>query len=66
MPLRRIVVAILLVGLCTGAACLLDLLSPSVYLQTEFRLRDAIARAGRTTPANPNLVFLAIDSDSVS
>src|SRR5690349_21186082 len=66
MPLRRIVVAILLVGFCTGAGCLLDPLSPRVYLQTEFRLRDAIARAGRTSPANPNLVFLAIDSDSVS
>ncbi|MGI8430885.1 MAG: CHASE2 domain-containing protein [Chthoniobacterales bacterium] len=28
--------------------------------------RDALAQAGRTTPANPDLVFLAIDSDSVS
>ena len=66
MPLRRIVVAILLVALCAAAADLLDLTSPSYYLQTESRLRDAIARSGRTTPANPNLLFLAIDSDSVS
>ena len=66
MPLRRIVVAILLVALCAGAASLLDLSPPSYYLQTESRLRDAIARSGRTTPANPNLLFLAIDSDSVS
>ena len=66
MPLRRIVVAILLVALCAAAASLLDLTSPSYYLQTESRLRDAIARSGRTTPANPNLLFLAIDSDSVS
>ena len=66
MPLRRIVVAILLVALCATAADLLDLTSPSYYLQTESRLRDTIARSGRTTPANPNLLFLAIDSDSVS
>src|SRR2546423_3263166 len=66
MPVRRIVVAILLVALCAGAASLLDLFPPSYYLQTESRLRDAIARSGRTTPANPNLLFLAIDSDSVS
>src|SRR5438477_10691040 len=66
MPLRRVVVASLLVGFCAGAATLLDLSSPGYYLQTESRLRDAIARSGRTSPANPNLVFLAIDSDSVS
>src|SRR4026207_1114852 len=66
MPLRRIVVAILLVALCATAADLLDLTSPSYYLQTESRLRDTIARSGRTTPANPDLLFLAIDSDSVS
>src|SRR4051812_37526886 len=29
-------------------------------------VRDAIARAGRKTAANPDLVFLAIDSDSIS
>src|SRR4051794_41966615 len=28
-------------------------------------VRDAIARSGRKTPPNPDLVFLAIDSDSV-
>src|SRR4026209_1049677 len=66
MPLRRIVGAILLVALCATAADLIDLTSPSYYLQTESRLRDTIARSGRTTPANPNLLFLAIDSDSVS
>src|SRR2546430_11108678 len=66
MPVRRIVVAILLVALCAGAASLLDLFPPSYDLQTEYRLRDALARSGRTTSANPNLLFLAIDSDSVS
>src|SRR4029077_3906151 len=66
MPRRRTIVAVLLVTLCATAAGLLDVTSPSYYLQTESRLRDAIARSGRTTPANPNLLFLAIDSDSVS
>ena len=50
--------------LCAAAATLLDFTSPSYYGQTESRVRDAIARSGRTTPANPDLLFLAIDSDS--
>jgi signal transduction histidine kinase len=66
MPRRRTIVVVLLVVLCAAAASLLDLSAPCYYLQTESRLRDAIARSGRTTPANPNLLFLAIDSDSVS
>src|SRR5437899_10695504 len=66
MPRRRIIVVVLLVALCATAAGLLDLTSPSYYLQTESRLPDAIARSGRTTPANPDLLFLAIDSDTVS
>src|SRR5437588_12487265 len=65
MPLRRIVIAILVVAFCAGGASLLDLFSPTYYLQTESRLRDAIARSGRTAPANPNLLFLAIDSASL-
>ena len=32
----------------------------------ELGFRDAIARSGRTAPANPDLLFLAIDSDSVT
>src|SRR5438034_3515936 len=66
MPPRCTLVFLLLATLCTTAATLLDFTSPSYYLQTESRLRDAIARSGRTTPANANLLFLAIDSDSVS
>src|SRR5437763_7814362 len=66
MPVRRVVVAIVLVALCAGAATLLDLAPPGYYLQAESLLRDAITRSGRTTPVNPNLLFLAIDSDSVS
>jgi signal transduction histidine kinase len=66
MPPRCTLVVLLLATLCATAATLLDFTSPSYYGQTESRVRDAIARSGRTTPANPDLLFLAIDSDSVS
>jgi signal transduction histidine kinase len=65
MPRRRIIIAVLTV-LCAGIGILLERVGPSYYIQTEYRLRDMIARAGRTTPSNPDLIFLAIDSESVS
>src|SRR2546429_316600 len=63
---KRIIVVILLTAVCVGTATWLDWKSPSDYVQAESRLRDAIARSGRTAPINPNLVFLAIDSGSVT
>src|SRR5260370_13400230 len=66
MSRRRTVVVLVLAALCAAAATLLDFTSPSVYGQTESRVRDALARSGRTTPANPDLLFLAIDSNSVT
>jgi signal transduction histidine kinase len=66
MPHSRTLVVLLLATLCAAAPTLLDFTSPSYYRQIESRLRDAIARSGRTTPANPDLLFLAIDSDSVT
>src|SRR5437868_5427442 len=66
MSRKRTLVVLLLATLCAAAAALLDFTSPSYYGQTESRVRDAIARSGRTTPANPDLLFLAIDSDSVA
>ena len=66
MPYRRTLVVFLLATLCAAGATLLDFTFPSYYGQTESRLRDAIARSGRTTPPNPDLLFLAIDSDSVT
>src|SRR5438132_6141157 len=66
MPHSRTLVVFLLATLCAAAAALLDFTSPSYYWQTEYRVRDAIARSGRTTPPNPDLLFLAIDSDSVT
>src|SRR5947209_8264099 len=62
----RIIIVVLLTTLCAGAATWLDWKRPTYYVQAEYRLRDVIARSGRTTPVNPNLVFLAIDSDSVT
>jgi CHASE2 domain-containing sensor protein len=66
MSRRRTVVVLLLAALCAAAATLLDLSSPTSYAQTESRVRDSIARAGRKTPTNPDLLFLAINSDSVT
>src|SRR5260370_16091735 len=66
MPPRCTLVVLLLATLCATAATLLDFTSPSYYGQTESRVRDTIAGSGRTTPANPDLLFLAIDSDSVT
>ena len=63
---RRIIIVILLTALCLGLGAGLELLRPAVYVQTEYRLRDLIARSGRTTPPNPDLVFLAIDSGSLT
>src|SRR3712207_586451 len=52
--------------LCLVAIVAVDILAPFAYLRARNLLRDAITRAGRKTPPNPNLVFLAIDSDSVT
>jgi len=38
----------------------------SFLTRGELSVRDLIARHGRRTPGNPKLIFLAIDSDSIS
>jgi adenylate cyclase len=43
----------------------LDLRQPYSFLRLENSCADAIARAGQKTPANPDLVFMAIEADSV-
>lgn len=48
------------------AVSLLDLNRPISYVRLNNLCRDTITRSGKTTPANPNLVFLAIDAASVS
>ncbi|MGH8100514.1 MAG: CHASE2 domain-containing protein [Chthoniobacterales bacterium] len=62
----RIVAVIILTAICSAAAIYIDWKRPTDYVLVEDRIRDVIARSGRTTPANPDLVFLAIDSDSVT
>ena len=62
---RRIVTVLLLTALCAGIAVWLNLTPPILYLQTEYQLRDLTVRSGRAASHNPDLVFLAIDSDSV-
>jgi adenylate cyclase len=54
-----------------AAGCMVGVLAlnetqPFAYVSARNLLRDAIARAGRPAPPNPHLVFLAIDSASVS
>ena len=51
----------------TGMVCLiaLDLRQPNLFLRLKNSYADALARLGDKTPANPDLVFLAIESDSV-
>lgn len=63
---KRTLVVFLFAALCAAAGTLLEFSAPSYYRQSESALRDAIARSGRTTPANPELLFLAIDSNSVT
>jgi signal transduction histidine kinase len=63
---QRVIVVVMLTALCAGVASWFDLKRPAYYVQAEYRLRDLVARSGRTTPLNSDLVFLAIDSDSVT
>jgi signal transduction histidine kinase len=66
MSRRRTFIAALLTAVCAAAAVWLDLDRPAYYASIEYRLRDLLARAGRTAPPNSDLVFLAINSDSVN
>ena len=63
---RRIIVAMLLTTVCAAVGIWLDYKRPSYYVHAEDRFRDVVARHGRTTPSNSDLIFLAIDSDSVA
>ncbi len=66
MSLKRPFLFSAIALLCFGVLALADRARPFFLLHLRNLARDAIAQAGRTTPANPDLVFLAIDSDSVS
>ncbi len=51
--------------LCFAALLALDRVQPQLLLRLRALERDAVSAHGRTAAANPDLVFLAIDSDSV-
>ncbi|MEO8044912.1 MAG: adenylate/guanylate cyclase domain-containing protein [Spartobacteria bacterium] len=51
--------------LCFAALLVFDRLEPQLLLRLRALERDAVSSHGRTTAANPDLIFLAIDSDSV-
>lgn len=59
----RIILAAALIGFVVLVA--LEQYQPFAYMRVCNLYRDALARVGRKTPPNPDLVFLAIDSNSV-
>lgn len=61
----RRITASLISLVCLLGIVALDRLEPFAYVNLRSLLRDGISRAGRTTEPNPDMVFLAIDSDSV-
>jgi signal transduction histidine kinase len=66
MSRRHVIVVFALTAISGGMAIFFEYLRPAAYLQLEYWLRDAIVQHGRMTAPNPDLLFLAIDSDSVT
>lgn len=66
MSRRHILVILLLTAICCGGASLFELTRPAAYRQIDDWFRDAVIRHGRMASANPDLIFLAIDTDSVT
>jgi adenylate cyclase len=66
MPWRRLLLFGGIAAGCFIALALVDHFQPLLLLRLHYMERDVITRAGRTTTQNPDLVFLAIDSDSVT
>ena len=66
MRWKRPIVIVVIAVVCLGGIIALDQFSPFAYVSTRNMVRDAITRAGRTTPPNPDLVFLAIDAEAMS
>jgi len=63
--MKRALLISLVALICLGCVILLDLFQPFAYVRLRNLYQDALARVGRTAPRDPNLVFLAIDSDSI-
>jgi adenylate cyclase len=66
MPSKRALLLCSVALFCFAGLFVLDQQRLVAYLRLRNLIQDTVTRAGRTTPANPNLVFLAIDSDSTS
>ncbi len=62
---RFLILSAIAVG-CFALLAFVDRLQPLLLIRLRNLERDALAQAGRRTAANPDLVFLAIDSDSVT
>ena len=65
MGKKRVVITVVVAVICFVALAIVDQTRPFLYSRMRNLYRDTITRAGRRTAPNPNLVFLAIDSDSV-
>ncbi len=66
MPSFRTRILLILTLLCYCLVYQIDRAQPFFYSRLCNIYRDELARTGRFTPPNPDLVFLAIDADSVS
>src|SRR4051794_22158594 len=65
MPNKRARTLCLVAILCYCALHELNLRQPYFYSELRHFYRDALSRVGRLAPPNSDLVFLAIDADSV-
>jgi adenylate cyclase len=63
---KRVLLICGLAFLTIAIVSALDLIRPQVYLRLCNLYRDGLSRSGRTTSANSELVFLAIDAASVN
>ncbi len=66
MPRRGALSFLLLVGAVTLAIAWLEFIAFAPLERVELAVQDAFARAGRAAPADPRLVFLAVDTASAS
>ena len=63
--MKRAFVISLVALTCLAGLLLLDFYEPFAYVRVRNLYQDALARAANPAPRDPNLVFLAIDSDSI-
>ncbi len=66
MPNRRSILVLVIAAIATVLGFALSRMPGSSLANAELNARDFLARQGKLTPANPKLIFLAIDSDSIS